>query len=524
MSLASRAALLLALLSTPALPQASPQASKLAVSGIVRDATTGAPIPDAEVRGNSDSSGSSKTIQATTNSLGQFTLDGLDPGPTRIYVFHFFLGGSVTKIVNLTAGPEQKPVEILLRTGGHIAGHITDQEGKPLAGVSVHALRRVFVKGKLQYVSGGGDDLTRSDGQYYIDGLPAGRSYIIMAQRDEGADVEAVSDEPEDPALRKDVLAPTYYPNADAPERAIPLQLDSNDTRDQIDIRLRRSPSYCVAGTADLRSLGVGAEDTVSFALSDQRGTLGPDAKFRICDLHPGEYSLSLTPQKSRPVGTASATIIDRDVDRVTVTPLAPSLTITGKVVWEGDAPKLAQTDGFLGFELDGRVLSSLPLPQRIPINGEFSADFFPSLENAFLRVTGLPPGAYVKNILHTGSTALITMASDGARITAQAADKDGNPVAEAYIAVFPASPESQSALALSLRTGKTNSRGAWISDYLPPGRYAVLATDTLIEPSTENFSFETVEKLWLARSQAQIVELMPGATEVANLVPASLR
>jgi hypothetical protein len=527
---ASRAALLLLFLSAPTWPQA-PKAS---IHGVVRDATTGAPIADAEVRA---SNGSGVAVEATTDSLGQFNMGGLEAGEAKIRVFHFFLGGDVTKVVNLTEGPNPKPVEILLRTGGHISGRVTDQDGKPLAGIFVRALRRLYSTGKLQYAYAGGDDSTRSDGQYYIDGLPAGRGYIIMAQRDQGADVKPVSDEPEDPASRKDIPAPTYFPNADSPDRAIPVQLDSNDTRDHIDIRLLRSPSYCVEGAADLPSLGVGAEDALRLGLSDRPpsvgmtgGTLlGPDGKFRICDLYPGEYSLSLSVQRGRMVARAAPVlVIDRDVDRVTFTPEARSATLIGRVVWEGDPLKLAQGGGFLTLEMPGPAPGTHFSP-GIPISGEFSIELSPSLmpsrvEDVAIRVTGLPPGAYVKNLLQSGASVLITLASDGARITAQAADKDGNPVPEAYIAAFPASPESESALAASLRSGKTNSRGAWTSAFLPPGRYSVLATGTPIETSTDNISFETIQNLWLARGQAQTVDLAAGSTAVATLVPTPLR
>ena len=529
---ASRTMLLLVLLSTPALPQAAP----LKVFGMVRDEATGAPVADAEVRSSSPSIGN---IQATTDAQGQFTLDGLAPGEAKIHVFHFFLGGDITKVVNLREGPDQKPIEILLRTGGHISGHVTDQEGKPLAGISVRALRRVYSKGQLQYAYAGGDDSTRSDGQYYIDGLPAGRGYIIQAQRSRDADVKPVAEDPEDPALRKDIPAPTYYPNADAPERAIPVLVESNDTLDHVDIRLLRSPSYCVQGAVDFRSLGIAANEAVSFNLGDRPpsvgrtgGTLGPDGKFRICELYPGDYSFSLSIQRGRAAAEASSiTVIDRDVDRVTPKPLDRSVTLTGSVDWVGETPILPEEKRFIAIQLGGPGLG-FP-PQRIPLTGEFSLDpalpWAPQfLDSGTITVSALPPGAYVKSIQHVNHNLAITLAAGGARITAQAADKDGNPVPETYIAIFPASPESPSALSASLRSGKTDSRGVWTSEFLPPGKYSVLATGTPMETSLQsvfldNIAFETIEKLWLARGQAQTIDLSPGANVAVTLLPAPL-
>ena len=107
------------------------------------------PIADAEVRG---SSGSSKNVEATTESPWPVhSLEGLDVGEARIRVFHFFLGGEVTKVVNLTEGPNPKPVELC---AAHRRPHLRPchgpEDGKPLAGLFVRALKRVYALGKLE--------------------------------------------------------------------------------------------------------------------------------------------------------------------------------------------------------------------------------------------------------------------------------------------------------------------------------------------------------------------------------------
>src|SRR5579863_6142094 len=77
-----------------------PAPAKASIRGVVRDAATGLPIADAEVFGSSSSGGA----EATTDSRGEFILTGLSFGQVQIRVFHFFLGGNITKVVTLEEG------------------------------------------------------------------------------------------------------------------------------------------------------------------------------------------------------------------------------------------------------------------------------------------------------------------------------------------------------------------------------------------------------------------------------------
>lgn len=527
-----RVALLLGAASVLVCAQTPPASA--AIHGIVRDASTGVPIADAEVLLLTAGS----KPEATTDAEGLFTLSGLAPGPARIRVFHFFLGGNMTQEVNASTDPSAPPVEIRLRTGGHISGRVTDQEGKPIAGVFVSALRRVYSAGRLEYIRAGGDDSTTRDGQYYIDGLEAGHGYIIEAHLDRTRDAGPISTNPEDPALRKDIPVPTYYPSADSPERALAVPLESNDTRDHIDIRLLRSPSYCVSGTADLASLGLAGG--AHLALTDRppsvgltQADLGRDGRFRICDLYPGEYSLALS-QRGRvgsASGTASVTMLDRDVARVTVSPVAP-FAITGEVAWDGTPPTLAPEQSFLMLNI-GAPQVVISVSTRIAIPGPFSVKTPRFGEEATVQVAQLPTGAYVKEMLYNGATMptgaaisgpgslRIQLGTDGARINAKVSGKDGNPLPNISIAVFPAAPDSQSTLAATVRFGTTDSQGVWNSGLLAPGNYAVLATDSA---QNQPNSFETIEALWLARAQAQTVDLAPGSTAPVTLTPTPLR
>ena len=513
--------------------------SKVSLRGVVRDASTGVPIADAEIR-VAGSKG-----EATTDSAGQFTLSDLNVGQVQIRVFHFFLGGDVTKVVSVTGDPTQAPVEVRLRTGGHISGRVTDPDGKPLAGIFVKALRRVYSMGKVEYANAGGDDSTNANGEYFIDGIPAGRGYIIQASQDWSKDVKAISDEAGDPKLREPILAQTYYPRADAPERAVVVPLTSNDTREHIDIEMARSASYCVEGSADLGNY----EGQVQFAVGGRapsfgaaRGTLGQDRKFRVCGLSPGEYSVQVNSINNGSPGgfsgSAPAQVVDRDVIAITVSRSPSTVVLTGQVVWAGTPPDPPLADAFLTAEIVGRfggagkvfLNASTLQPIRASVPGTFAVEY-PYLEGAGWRVTHVPAGAYVKDVSYNGASVMneefalssggsfaISLGQDGGRIAVKASDKDGKGVGENWVALISVNAASAGALAAGLRIGRTDAQGAWTSEVVPPGRYLVLATDATVDQS-----YEAIEGLWLARGKAQEVEVGVGTMAAVMLVPVSI-
>ena len=58
-----------------------------------------------------------------------------------------------------------------------------------------------------------------------------------------------LSDAPLDPALRLPAFVPTYYPNAAAIDGAEMITLKPGEVRDGVDIRVLRSPSFCLDAT-----------------------------------------------------------------------------------------------------------------------------------------------------------------------------------------------------------------------------------------------------------------------------------
>ena len=115
------------ILAVPAMAQA-PQAAPptASVSGVVRDAGTGAPLPEVEVSANRPGA---KPVDTTTDSQGHYTLRDLPAGKFRIVAVgpsdNHFDGPRVTKVVTLSPGLELTGIDILIR-GNERPGRIPD--------------------------------------------------------------------------------------------------------------------------------------------------------------------------------------------------------------------------------------------------------------------------------------------------------------------------------------------------------------------------------------------------------------
>src|SRR5262249_19128948 len=142
--------------------------------------------------------------------------------------------------------------------------------------------------------------------------------------------------------------------------------LRPGETREGVDIRLARSPAYCIEGVLET-GLGPGE---VTFNVSETRpnsgvngegamytarpgGKTGPDGKFRICDLHPGDYELEAAVWKPDGRGfseyqsfsTANFTIKDEDLPNIRAQAQA-MVTVPGEVFWDTTVPdKLSKRD-----------------------------------------------------------------------------------------------------------------------------------------------------------------------------------
>jgi hypothetical protein len=516
----------------PALPPAG------SISGVVRDAESGAPIQDAEVFAN--------RVNSKTDDQGRYTLRDLTPGQYRVRAVtaiqgQMGFGPSQTRLVSLNAGQELSSIDFRLRPFGEISGKVVDENKEPVPQVRIFQVAREYREGALRTVFTGAAT-TDDRGAYVMGRVMPGRPVVLVAVKHE-LRLPAISDAPADPKLRRRAPMPTFYPDAISPEAGETVTLRAGEQRTGVDFRLRRSPSYCLEGVLQ-GGAGPGALDFVmeekeptsgrsgngGFYTSVPNGKSEADGRIRICDLHPGEYTLTAFQSPSGDAapafyGTTRIAVSDEDLRGIGITAL-PRITVTGEALWDGAAPDTPD-DFKLSLNLDPMTRAPWSgekgTSASTTIPGEFA---FPDLlmDEYSLDVRGLTGRMYIKDItygtssifhqpLKTGSAIgsagiRLLVARDGATLTVTAAGKEGQPAGDVDVTLIPEFAGSDAALAALIVSGRTDQNGVYRSGTLPPGKYYVLAGNVANDNTPE-----CITKLRRARTKAKEVELVPGAT-----------
>lgn len=516
-------------------------AARGSVSGVVRSQGTGEPLADSEVMARASGPGA-RPVRTKADSQGRYTLRSLEPGAYTIYattprVDGVGFGAMAERSIEIQGDQELTGIDIVVSLPGQIAGRVLDQNGEPVAGMNVLLVAREYSFGALRYVfasSGISDD----QGRYTVGRVTPGRAFLLMAMKRQ-LRLPAISDAPDDPALRRPALLPAYYPDSPNAEGGQLLTLRSGEQREGVDLRVRKTRSYCIegiltgpSGPADLRFTIApprphsGLSGSGGMYMGQPGGTPGPDGKIRICDLAPGDYDLEVTQWPKTAsfggpefMGVARVTISDQDVGNVRVSAL-PKLRVSGEVVLEGPQPD-KPLDAELSINLTS-ISRTIRPSAKSKIPGEFTFDDM-VLDDYSMNIRGLTGSQYLKEMTYGGQSILkktlrpgstqagsgvrVVVGRDGAFLSATVQGEDNKPVADAHVAVFPA-VTSEADLAAFLVTGVTNQNGAWTSPALAPGKYYVLTSRTPVDKSPES-----IEKLMRSRTLAQEVTLAPNGT-----------
>jgi hypothetical protein len=490
---------------------------------------------------------------AVTDANGKFVLKDLPPGSYRIAASapdtsgRIGFGPSLTRQVVLLPGQELESFDFHLVLLAQISGRVLDQNKEPVPDASVFLVVREYVSGVLRAVFAGGAT-TDDQGEYHLGRVQPGRTYEVIAKT-RNFNLPAISDAPADPKLRRPALTPTFYPNSRSVEGAQSLVLRSGEVRENVDIRLTKTPSFCLEGVVEggTGSGGLrfeiaeaqptsGSSGNGGFYMSQPNGRVGAEGKIRICGLHPGDYELAALEYKTAGnglafFGAAPVTITDRDLQNVHVV-AGPPVPLKGQVVWDGPAPA-QPLDTKINMQLQAlsrteRGFLKLDIPSDFALEGGLLIDEFS------LRFDGVPKGVYIKDVSYGGrsiryeplrlGTAMgdaglrIALSQDGGSITAQVADKDGNPVPDCTVVLMPASAPNEAALSVAMITGKSDLRGTWSPPVMAPGKYYAVATNDMVDKSPE-----CMAKLWRMRTGAPEVEVSASGNAPVSLTPKSI-
>jgi len=535
----------------------APATTNASISGIVRDAGTGTPLPNYIVATDVNATWvdnaiietkTTREIRSTTDDQGRYKLNDLPPDRYRVTVTNPQRGflTSVTKTITLN-GASLDGINFNMVREGSISGKVVDQNGEPIPGLTVHLISREYFEGSLGYFFKGAGN-TNDRGEYTIEGVAPGHPYLVLVEERPGK-VPAHSDVPLNPKLRRRIPERTWYPGTDQKESAMVVVIRAGEHREGIDIEVRKSPSYCIEGAfqtprgpaeTDFRieplqpSSGVSNGGGMYFAMST--GSTPSDGKFRICNLYPGAYRLTGMENQSpdslpAAFSATTLTILDRDLQNLSV-PALPRLSLSGEVIWEGDAPQDPITAHVTVFLQP--LLRTMFMGESLDVRPNVGEGFsFPSLlmddyaVSSMLRV----PGMYINDITYGGQSVMherlrlgsavgntgmrVVIGRDGAKFTAQVADKDGNPAQNMRVLILPELIASEAMLADVLITGESDQMGQYTSRTLAPGKYYVVACDQEFDSTPES-----IAKLWRSRTQFKEVELAPNGSAQIKLEP----
>jgi hypothetical protein len=539
---------LLSILAAVSIASASAQENqtppKCSISGSVEDSVSHQPMDGFDVMLNPGQ----KSV--VSDAKGNFEFKDIDPGTYRV-VARLQFQVSSQKSVSLTCGQDLTGTRLQVDPMSTIVGTVLDENGEPVMGAEVDLVAGDYYRGKLRYILV--STATANDkGDYTLTRVRPGHKYLVYASRRERK-LDAISKVPANPKLRKKVFEPAYFGGADRPEGAQMIIARPGERKEGVDFKLRRTQGWCMDGV--IRDGAEPAESFFQVAESQPHsgfspsadggtfkvppsGQTGKDGKFRVCDLHPGEYSITTAVFRSQDSGpdiptmfaVTEASITDSDLHDLKITP-RPRIPISGEVVWDGPAPaQPAQGQLQLYVNPIGRAgwqgeHEWLDAKSHIP--GQFA---FPGLfmDQYNIRIRGVPTDSYLKEATYSGTSMLtapivpgsrgdssmrIVLARDGGVIQAKAVDKDGQPLPDTSLVIFPADIGSPALLADSLVRASTDQNGAYTSGRLAPGKYTVIATDSNVD-----FSADFIDRLWAARSKAEPTELAVNGTASVTL------
>jgi hypothetical protein len=398
---------LIAVVITQAWAQAPNAPALGSISGIVKDAGTDAPLVDIDVFVRV----AGKMIQNTTDSSGRYLLRGVEPGTYSLVAQARAPGGrgrlpSASRMVQISTGQDLAKIDLVIQNFGEISGIVTDDNDEPVPGLSVYLVARHYALGAIRYVYAGAAQ-TDDQGAYALQGVAPGRGFLVLAAK-RNLRLEPLSEAPADPQLRRRAVVPTYYSGSPRPEGAQAIVLRSGERKEGVNLRVLRSPSFCIEGRLDG---GAQARFEISEA-QPHSGSIGDSAMFvsmpggqpaadggiRVCDLAPGDHSLTAmvySPDLRTAVayGKLPITITKEDITRVGVVTL-PRAPLTGQVAWDGAPPEQPVTtqisvvlEPFLRGRYSGEVLQTrTSIPSELSFGELIVSDYA-------VTVSGLPEG-----------------------------------------------------------------------------------------------------------------------------------
>lgn len=523
----------------PATPAEQPKAT---LRGHVYALDTSAPLKRVQVSLRS-SGRPTDPLGMTTDAQGGFEFKNVEPGTYTLSANKtgFVSSGYGQKDlqrpgtpITVRPGQELKDLDIRLMRGAVISGVITDEDGEPMANVSVQAMVRMYRRGQSQ-VMGRGSSSTDDRGQYRIFNLPPGRYYIQATQRSFmsiGGPDETVG------------YAPIFYPNALNYQDAQRVEVTNGAEVPRVDLIMRSVPTYSISGTvidgASGKPQSGGFVNFISTDMTVMRiggasGQIRADGSFKLTGLLPGKGRLMVMiprgntfsgPPFTKAVDVAAANVTDVQVV------ITPGVTVRGKIVADGGTPpenlRVALTPKGEGMMTFGGANTTVNKDLTFQVDNVQAGDYDVGVSGNPFTGGGVTPGSYyvrevrkgAENVLERGLTVgegpvadvEVILDFQPATLAGKASDEDGNPITAATVVLLSSDPKKRT-VDRYFKTGNVDQNGNYKVTGVIPGDYLAL-----LWPAAEPYQLQDPDVFGPIAKHAVSVTVEKGATKNQDL------
>ena len=421
--------------------------------------------------------------------------------------------------IALEAGAVFPNAELRMPRSAAISGRITDEFGDPLEPATVTALRLVR-RGGVVASTIAATAVTDDLGEYYLGGLPAG-TYIVAAS----------------PPKRGPEQTRAYFPGVAARMQAQPFTLQPGERRSATDFAVAPGQLAKLTITfTDLKGEPVNAVAMIANVgpwLGDAGAPIVPMVGSVVTRaIEPGEWSIFAR----SPEGVVGFARVSIGSDDTAITMrLAKGGRVTGRLVAErGSIP----SDAAFLVEAPQAAPSPVMLP---PLGasartggGSSAFELTELLGPRDLSVrSAVPSPWFVTAIVHDGRSLLdktidfkggetlegvqVVLSDRGGTVSGSAIDVQGTRVSDYFVLIFPEDASSPARLRRLANASRSNHKGEFTIENLPPGSYLAVAVDNV-----DDVMPPTAANLNRLRPSATRFTIEPGraTTVTVTLVP----
>jgi len=434
----------------------------------------------------------------------------------------------------LTLRPGQNLVDLVFHLGqtGVITGRVFDENGQPMQGIRVHAVRQVYLRGKLQLQRY--DERETNDlGEFRVFGLSPGR-YLVMAEPNIW---NRVVGDPEfsgaDNSSGEKGYMTLYYPGVTDSGKASAITLREGDEIASIDILMRQVTVYRVRGkVVNLLPKAKGRRPSQVNVLRinqgagwESIGTTFPgeaDGSFEIREIPPGNYMIRViwrSDDGRMHVAQQDFTVGNADVEGLMLT-LGEGVNIPGRVTWDG-TPRLERQGFVIGVmstenehfqNASAEVDDNNQFMLKDVHDGEFRLEAWGVSKDCYIKEVrysdSIVPDATIRVARGAVGSLEITLSSRGAHVQGTVLNEDTLPAVGAWAVAIPDKKTRRASY-----SADTDQYGHFEVRGLPPGKYKLFSWG-----APQQGAWEDPEFLKEYEAKATVIEVDEGDAKTVQL------